>query len=1361
MTKTDNLDDLTDEELEKLLEEDGKKDLKADESSNEELEEANSSDAIVYKDEEEKPIEVDEETIGESEELKADSAISSKIKEEILVKSAKEERKEERQRQKDEKRYERQKDKMIKKHRKALAKNPGKLIRYDTDPEMGLSLDVVDKRILDNLVNVTNNKQTKSIFRIIMSNVFTFFNILTFIIAGILISVQAITDLAFLVIVLANMIIGTIQEIRAKNTIDKLSLMSAPTAIVRRAGVNHEVAVSEVVLDDLLLLENGKQICADSIVVEGQVEVNESLLTGESDAIVKKPGDVLYSGSFVVSGKCKARVDKIGKDNYIEKLTGQAKQYKKPNSDLLKSLNLIITVMAVLIIPIGGLLFYIMHFKTGLDLVYSIRKTAGAMIGMIPSGLFLCTSTALAIGVIRLASRKVLVQELYCIEMLARVNCICLDKTGTITDGTMSVKNVIDYNTFYGLATKNIISAMLNALEDTNLTSKALEESFGLGKRIKHTASIPFSSQRKYQAVTFDKFGTFILGAPEFVFKEKYSLIKKDVDKYAALGYRVLCLAHREGTIIDGSLPTSEVEIVSMILIEDNIRPDAINTIKYFKESGVQVRVISGDNPITVSKISQRAGIENAEDYISLDGMSESEVRKVALKYTVFGRVSPAQKKLLVQILQENGKTVAMTGDGVNDILALKEADCSIAVASGSEAARNVSHLVLLDSNFDSMPKVVAEGRRVINNVTGVAALFLTKTIFSLLLAIQTLFSGTYPISTNQLILIDLLAIGIPSFVLVLEPNNKEVQGKFMLNVIKRALPGALTILIISMIVFGLQDALSLDSTSLSTIIVIAATHTCLMVLFKTCRPFNTLRKILCTACYAVFIFAIMLLPQFLEFRPIFKFAEYYSAKAKTSTISSYPEVKISKDNYYIIDGVVTSFTKNASDKTDYFTAKYINNNYYYSINGSNDTTISVPIPQISFDYYGDIYLAGAYIDNVKYSDVISFDEEGNMRNALRIDSNGLLYVDTDLSNESNEENNKKDYVPLMFTLPANRNNSYYNHYIAYGTAKEKQVQYKVMPTITVTSSAITINSKSAYEFTDRSGNLVTYRYRCDNLPSDLSKVEYSIDVTTDRVLINGNPIYYTDSDSQIHYYTVTLPDPTTNANLGPEDENSLYLGAISTQFNIFELYGAFNADEETYTLTSGEKEITYRKESVPLEKSTGLAYFLKEVLTSFDELKNNGVNIDVSSTLTVVPQSSYYQLQKGSSVYPNADPTETRTGVSINESSICPDLEVTEAGYYIINGYYTPYLASNGDLNPKMDSNSRLVLGGTTTDYIISSEDVISVTGVLVQELNITCKIFLLMLCLLSAPAMKLLQSIVPWIKKQIAFIQKILSKF
>ena len=952
MTKDSKLDELDDEELIEYLESRSHEDMIADETAPDDKntsEKVDNGPNMAFESEEDAQ---EDKIFEEAEDDYIQIPVNpefAKVKEEIPMLAVNDQKKAQRAEKKEKNKLQKIKLKKIKAHRKYLKKHPTTLVRYETDVEQGLPLEVVEQRVLDELVNESGKRKSKSIPQIFASNIISFFNILIFIIAGFLISVGAITDLAFLVIVVVNITIGIVQEIKAKKMIDELSLMSAPYAVVKRGGVVREIQVNEVVLDDLLILEPGRQICSDSIVLDGQVEVNESLITGESDAIVKTVGDPLYSGSFVVSGKCSARVDKIGKQNYIENLSDQAKVYKKPKSDLLISLNRIIQFMSIPVIIIGVSLFLIMYFKNGMEWSTSIRKTAGAMIGMIPSGLFLMASIALYVGVIRLGQKNVLVQELYCIEMLARVNCICLDKTGTITDGTMVVKNVIDYNTVYGLATKNIISAMLNALQDSNMTSQALIAKFGLGKRIRHIASIPFSSQRKYQAVTFDKFGTFVLGAPEFVLGDSYKQVSKDVEKYAKLGYRVLCLAHKEGIIIQGELPQGNIEVVSMILIEDNIRPDAISTIKYFKDSGVQVRVISGDNPITVSKISQRAGVDGAEKYISLDGMSDQEVVSAALKYTVFGRVSPNQKKLIIQTLQSAGLTVAMTGDGVNDILALREADCSIALASGSEAARSCSHLVLLDSNFGSMPSVVAEGRRVINNVTNVASLFLTKTIFSLFLAIQALITGSYPISAVQLILIDILAIGIPSLLLVNEPNNNPVSGKFLPNVIKKALPGALVILAMSLVIFGLSSSLNLDSISYTTIIVIAATHTCLMVLFKACKPFNTIRKVLCTVCYSVFLFAIFVLPQLLEFRPLFSPFEYYSPKYTTEYVSSYPKVEISKDNFYVVDGQVISLQVNSNSTTTSLTGHVKEGKYYYGINGTRIDK-ELLFPTISFD---------------------------------------------------------------------------------------------------------------------------------------------------------------------------------------------------------------------------------------------------------------------------------------------------------------------------------------------------------------------------------------------------------------------------
>lgn len=767
--------------------------------------------------------------------------------------------------------------------------------RYNPEVNKGLTTEEVELRHMAGLANKTETGSTKSLSTIVTSNIVTFFNFLNFGIAAWLISVGAsFTNLLFMGVITANITIGIIQEYRAKKMIDKLSLLSAPTALVIRDGEEYEIAIYDVVIDEILFLNSGKQIPADAVVREGTIEVNESLLTGESDAIIKRKGDTLYSGSYVVSGSCNAQVTAVGKDIYIQKLTNQAKKYKKPQSELLGSLKIIIRIVGALIVPLAATLFYLMWIGTNFDSTMTlterllspeyaniVEKTTGAMIGMIPSGLFLLTSMALAVGVIRLSQNNTLVQELYCIEMLARVDTLCLDKTGTITDGTMTVKSVIEYKNDIGLSLKNIVSAMINAQNDSNLTSNALAERFGTGKRIRHKNLIPFSSIRKYSAVQFDKYGTFVLGAPEFVIKENFGEIAHEVDKQSGDGYRVIALGITESDIIDNQIKGKVIPL-ALIMIEDTIRPDAIETIEYFKSHNVDLKVISGDNAQTVSRISQRAGIDNAEKYISLEGMHDKEVVRAASRYTVFGRVSPQQKKLLIESLKNNGRTVAMTGDGVNDILALKEADTSIAMASGSEAARNVSHLVLLDSNFSSMPKVVSEGRRVINNIQRVSTLFLTKTIFSFLLAVVAIIrKGVYPISPSQLVLIDYLVIGIPSFLLALEPNNKLVKGKFLWNILKAALPGALIVLINSIIIFAFEDTLEMSQTVTSTLIVISATVVSLTVLFRVSTPFNKMRRTLFFFMVSAFVMAIIFIPHFFSFAP-FYIQDFYTVEPLT-----------------------------------------------------------------------------------------------------------------------------------------------------------------------------------------------------------------------------------------------------------------------------------------------------------------------------------------------------------------------------------------------------------------------------------------------------------------------------------------------
>lgn len=720
---------------------------------------------------------------------------------------------------------------------------------YDTNVKVGLTDEIVEQRKIDNLTNSNIIERGKSIPKIILSNFLTFFNVLCFALGIWILLIGSYENLFYLVIIFLNIIIGIFQEIRAKLTIDKLSLLSQPTADVIRNGEKISIPVSEIVLDDIIYYSAGKQIAADSIIYDGMVEVDESLITGESDLVVKRTGDTLLSGTFVVSGSCYARADKVGRDNFVEKMSADARKYQPPKSDLLKSLNQIIKVIAFFIIPLGILMYLNNHNLT--DYHTAVTKTAGSMIGMIPAGLFLLTSMSLAVGVYRLARQKTLVQQLYCIETLARVDVLCLDKTGTITDGTMRVVDMIEIKNHTDYTVRELISSMMYAFKEHNATAKALVDHFGSMEILEATSVVPFSSIRKYSAVTFGKHGTFILGAPEYVIGDQFDKLKGRVERFANQGFRVLVLAHMFGTLKINEQPKN-TRPIALIVISDHIRDDAIETIEFFKNNGVEIKVISGDNPITVSKIAMRAGIDGAENYISLEGKTDEEVAQAAMEYTVFGRVTPEQKRIIVKTLKENKKTVAMTGDGVNDILALKEADISIAMASGSEATRYVSHLVLVDSKFASMPKVVKEGRRVINNIQMTSTLFLVKTCFSVLLTIMFLIiGGLYPFEPVQLSMIEIFAIGVPSFFLALQSNNKPVKGKFISNVLKTTLPAAFVVLIMNVIIYYITPILNPtltrpDSLRLyTTISILTTTSICLMVLFKVSRPFNWFRRIL------------------------------------------------------------------------------------------------------------------------------------------------------------------------------------------------------------------------------------------------------------------------------------------------------------------------------------------------------------------------------------------------------------------------------------------------------------------------------------------------------------------------------------
>ncbi len=676
--------------------------------------------------------------------------------------------------------------------------------RFSPPIEQGLSAEQVDARTEDGFVNA-DGKKSKSIAQIVFSNVFTFFNILYMVIAFVLCVHGLFNQCTFLPVVIANTLIAIVQEIKSKLTLDKLNLITEPKARVVRNGQVEVISVSDMVLDDVIRLQNGDQISADCIVADGYVEVNESILTGESDAVVKQVGDVLYAGSFVVSGSCTARVNAVGQYNYVSGLTGKAQQYQKPRSQMLRSLKAILVFVAIVIIP-ATVSLYVINVKGNLEgfSLFNLDKdalkfTAGSVITMIPAGPFLLTTIALAASFMRLAKNNTMVQELYCIEMLARVDTLCLDKTGTITDGSMRVVDCIDLRSSGQKYTvREILGSMNRALQADNVTAKALKKFFGNPQNpaLQATDIIPFSSQRKLSAVSFKGAGTYVLGAPEFVLKTPNPRVDELVAKYAAEGLRVLLLVHSSSSIYKGELPQVR-RPVCVIAIEDHIREDAEETIAWFKNNGVAVKVISGDNPSTVSSIAMRVGIEGAENYVSLEGMSEQQVIQAATKYTVFGRVSPEQKAILVKAMREAGATVAMTGDGVNDILAMKESDCSISLAGGSDAARNVSHLVLMDDSFSSLPKVVAEGRRVVNNIQSSTSMYFMKTIYVIfinLMLIVTYFGFNLelqsPFASSQLMLLEWVVVALPTTVLALQPNEKVIKGNFLANVLRRCLPG-------------------------------------------------------------------------------------------------------------------------------------------------------------------------------------------------------------------------------------------------------------------------------------------------------------------------------------------------------------------------------------------------------------------------------------------------------------------------------------------------------------------------------------------------------------------------------------------
>ena len=736
----------------------------------------------------------------------------------------------------------------------------------ETNPETGLSSAQAQERVDAGWANLPIDPPGKTVGQIIKSNVFTYFNMLFFLLAAFVLVFGTWLNAMFLGVVFANIAIGIVQELRSKRTLDKLTLLTAPHGAVIRDGRQRKIPTSEMVRDDIVVFSAGSQIFADAVVVAGECSVNEALITGEADEIKKPAGADLLSGSFVVSGECRARLTQVGADSYANRLTIEAKEAKPPQqSEMMRSLTRLVQIIGIAIIPLGIL----MAIKEIVWLERSVSDgvvaTVASLIGMIPEGLYLLTSMALAAGVVRLAQKKTLVHDMGCIETLARVDVLCVDKTGTVTENKMAVEDVIPLcpDRFEEEDIRLIMADYVAAMRADNDTMAALRKYFTGKVTQQAIKAVPFTSAKKFGGVSFHEDETYLLGAPDVLLGERYGKYARQIDAYSSKGCRVLLLALYDGQPDDEELDAPLMPI-SLILLSNKIRAEAPETFRYFAKQGVAIKVISGDNAMAVSEVAKRAGIKGAESYVDARTLeTDEDIAEAIEKYTVFGRVTPDQKRKFVRALKAGGHTVAMTGDGVNDVLALKEADCSIAMASGSDAASQVSHIVLLESNFAAMPSVVAEGRRVINNIERSAALFLVKNIFSFALAlISLIFTLPYPVTSAQMSLVSALTIGAPGFVLAMEPNISRIKGKFLPNVIYRALPGALTDLFLVLGVILFCMVFEVEDNMMSTVCAIILNIVGLMVVHFTCKPYNLLRKVMIGGLTAAFVFCVVMLPQ-------------------------------------------------------------------------------------------------------------------------------------------------------------------------------------------------------------------------------------------------------------------------------------------------------------------------------------------------------------------------------------------------------------------------------------------------------------------------------------------------------------------
>lgn len=722
---------------------------------------------------------------------------------------------------------------------------------------IGLSNAEVKERIKKGLVNYDTTTPSKSIKQILFENTFTLFNFINLVLGFMILLVGSYKNLLFLGVVICNTLISTIQEIRAKKTLDKLSVISSSIAKVIRDGKINQVHINEVVLDDVIIYELGNQIIADSKVITGFCEVDESFITGESKTIFKKEGDTLLSGSFIVSGNVTAKVIHVGIDNYTSIISHDAKMLNKEiNSQIMSSLNKIVKYVSIALIPIGVLLLLRQFSIDGNTTQNAVTSVVAAIISMIPEGLILLVSTVLAISVIRLSKYNVLVQDLYCIETLARVNTLCLDKTGTITEGKMVVHDVIPIGKHKMDEVDSVLEILSTNLSDKNPTFLAINEKYGNQSNEKAKEVIPFSSERKYSGVKFDGY-SYLMGAPEFILKDELPKYQDKIENLLTEN-RVLVLVKLTGNNKD--LLSCKKEVIALILIRDKVRKEAIDTLKFFMDNDVDVKVISGDNPKTVAAVAKSVGIEIKGVFDARKITEDTDINSIVEENNVFGRVKPNQKRLLIRALKNNGHVVAMTGDGVNDVLALKESDCGIAMNSGSDAARNVSELVLLDSNFDAMPQVVKEGRRTINNVERSATLFLSKTIYASLLALIFLFiSYAYPFQPIHMTLINSLTIGVPAFILALEPNHDLVKDKFLLNVVSKAIPSGITTAINILILVLVANLFGLSNNQTSTLAVIITTYTALLLIYNISKPLNLMRKTLMICLILAFLLTLII----------------------------------------------------------------------------------------------------------------------------------------------------------------------------------------------------------------------------------------------------------------------------------------------------------------------------------------------------------------------------------------------------------------------------------------------------------------------------------------------------------------------